>query len=152
MFVYQREAYRLITPTSFARTHSSSCSLLHNSLTNSFVFKTKLDKNETAYKWGFDKATHVQTCSRTKHKATEIKITNTNCALLTSETRLVLCFTQGVSKRALQWYSKCYRAESVTKTFTLRGVQTPWTVDSFYSFKRKRFRNTRHTVTFWIPV
>jgi hypothetical protein len=35
----------------------------------------------------------------------------------------------GVSKRALQWYS---------------------TMDSWYSFKRKRFHNTRHTVTFGI--
>jgi hypothetical protein len=31
---------------------------------------------------------------------------------------------QGVSKRALQWYSKCYCVASVTKTFTLKGVQT----------------------------
>jgi hypothetical protein len=31
---------------------------------------------------------------------------------------------QGVSKTALQWYSKCYCVESVTKTFTLKGVQT----------------------------
>jgi hypothetical protein len=31
---------------------------------------------------------------------------------------------QGVSKRALQWCSKCYCVASVTKTFTLEGVQT----------------------------
>jgi hypothetical protein len=31
---------------------------------------------------------------------------------------------QGVSKRTLQWYSKCYSVASVTKTFTLKGVQT----------------------------
>jgi hypothetical protein len=31
---------------------------------------------------------------------------------------------QGVSKRALQWYSKCYSLASVTKVFTLKGVQT----------------------------
>jgi hypothetical protein len=31
---------------------------------------------------------------------------------------------QGVSKRALQWYSKCYCVASVTKTFALKGVQT----------------------------
>jgi hypothetical protein len=30
---------------------------------------------------------------------------------------------QNVSKRALQWYSKCYVA-GVAKTFTLRGAQT----------------------------
>jgi hypothetical protein len=30
----------------------------------------------------------------------------------------------GVSKRALQWYSKCYCVASVTKTFTLKGAQT----------------------------
>jgi hypothetical protein len=31
---------------------------------------------------------------------------------------------QGVSKRALQWYSKWYCVASVTKTFALKGVQT----------------------------
>jgi hypothetical protein len=31
---------------------------------------------------------------------------------------------QGVSKKALQWYSKCYCVASVTATFTLKGVQT----------------------------
>jgi hypothetical protein len=31
---------------------------------------------------------------------------------------------QGVSKRALQRYSKCYCVASVTKTFTLEGLQT----------------------------
>jgi hypothetical protein len=30
---------------------------------------------------------------------------------------------QGVSKRALQWYSKCYRVASVTKMFTFNGVK-----------------------------
>jgi hypothetical protein len=30
----------------------------------------------------------------------------------------------GVSKRALQWFSKCYFLASVKKTFTLKGVQT----------------------------
>jgi hypothetical protein len=39
------------------------------------------------------------------------------------------------SKRALQWYSKCYCVASITKTFTLKGVQTMhrsryWTMDS----------------------
>jgi hypothetical protein len=29
---------------------------------------------------------------------------------------------QGASKRALQWYSKCYCAASITKNFTLEGV------------------------------
>jgi hypothetical protein len=28
----------------------------------------------------------------------------------------------------------------------------PWTIDSLYAFKYKRFRNTRHTVTFRIPL
>jgi hypothetical protein len=32
--------------------------------------------------------------------------------------------TQRVSNRALQWHSKCYCVTSVTKTFTLKGVQT----------------------------
>jgi hypothetical protein len=39
----------------------------------------------------------------------------------------VQCFQlslQGVLKRALQWYSKCYCVASVTKTFKLKGVQT----------------------------
>jgi hypothetical protein len=31
---------------------------------------------------------------------------------------------QGISKRALQWYFKCYCVASVTKTFTLEVVQT----------------------------
>jgi hypothetical protein len=31
---------------------------------------------------------------------------------------------QGVSKRALQRYFKCHCVPSVTKTFTLEGVQT----------------------------
>jgi hypothetical protein len=31
---------------------------------------------------------------------------------------------QGVSKRALEWYSKCCCVVGVTKTFTLKGVQT----------------------------
>jgi hypothetical protein len=57
---------------------------------------------------------------------------------------------QGVSKRALQWYSKCFCMVSVTKTFTLKGGQTThwsrcWTMVSLYSLKCKRFRNTRHT-------
>jgi hypothetical protein len=30
---------------------------------------------------------------------------------------------QGVSKRAVQWYSKCYCVASVKSTFTLEGVQ-----------------------------
>jgi hypothetical protein len=32
--------------------------------------------------------------------------------------------SQGVSKRALQWYSKCYCVASLTKTFTLKGVHS----------------------------
>jgi hypothetical protein len=44
---------------------------------------------------------------------------------------------QGVSKRVIRWYSKCYCVTSVMKTFTLKGVQiihrsTPWTLDSLY--------------------
>jgi hypothetical protein len=43
--------------------------------------------------------------------------------------------THGVSKRALQWYSKHYCVMSVTKTFTLKGIKTIhrstlWTVFS----------------------
>jgi hypothetical protein len=59
---------------------------------------------------------------------------------------------QGVSKRALQLYSKCYCLASVKKKVTLVGVQTVhlsrcWTMDWSYAFKRS---NTRHTVTFGI--
>jgi hypothetical protein len=36
----------------------------------------------------------------------------------------LLMLMQGVSKRALQRYSKCYCVASVTKTFTFEGVQT----------------------------
>jgi hypothetical protein len=57
---------------------------------------------------------------------------------------------QGVSKRSLQWYPKCYCVASVTKTFAFKGVQvirrsTPSTMS-------KRFHNARHTVTFGIPL
>jgi hypothetical protein len=37
---------------------------------------------------------------------------------------LLTLVMQGVSKRASQWYSKCYHVASATKTFTLKGVQT----------------------------
>jgi hypothetical protein len=38
---------------------------------------------------------------------------------------MVQCdFQCTVSKRALQWYSKCYCVASVTRTFTLKGVHT----------------------------
>jgi hypothetical protein len=62
---------------------------------------------------------------------------------------------QGVLKRSLQWYSKYYCVASVTKTFTLKGLQILrrwrcWTMDSLYAFKCKRFRNTHQTITFWI--
>jgi hypothetical protein len=66
--------------------------------------------------------------------------------------------TQGVSKRALQWYFKYYCVASVTKMFTLKGVQTihfstSWGTDSLYAFMCKRFCNTRHTaVTLGIPL
>jgi hypothetical protein len=64
---------------------------------------------------------------------------------------------QGVSKRVLQWYSKCCCVFSVTKTFTLKGVRSIqrsrcWTMGSLYTFKCTRFRNTSYTVTFGIPL
>jgi hypothetical protein len=40
-----------------------------------------------------------------------------------------IAIVQDVSKRALQWYFKCY-------------CVTPWTTDSLYAFKCKRFRNS----------
>jgi hypothetical protein len=47
---------------------------------------------------------------------------------------------------------KCYCVASVTKTFTLKGVQgvERWKVCT--SFEYKRFRNAHHTVTFEIPL
>jgi hypothetical protein len=59
-------------------------------------------------------------------------------------------------KEALQSYSKCYYVVSgVKKIFTLIGIQsihpsTTLTMDRSYACKR--FRNTRHTVTFGVPV
>jgi hypothetical protein len=65
----------------------------------------------------------------------------------------VLCYIiQDVSKRALQLYSRCYCVASVTKTFTLKGVQTSFKMDSLYAFKYKCFCNIRHTVTFGIQL
>jgi hypothetical protein len=66
-------------------------------------------------------------------------------------------FIQDVSKRALQRCSKCYCVTSVTKTFTLKGVQIIHrlkcsAMDSLYAFKCKRFCNTRLTVTFGISL
>jgi hypothetical protein len=78
-----------------------------------------------------------------------------NCEIwLTNETYTY--HLQGDSTRALQWYSKCYYVETVTKTFTLKSVQTIhywrcWTMDSLCAFKWKCFRNTHHAVTFEIP-
>jgi hypothetical protein len=64
---------------------------------------------------------------------------------------------RGVSERALQWYSKCYCVANVTRTFTLKGVQTihptaPTTMSTLYAFECKRSRNIRHKVTFGIPL
>jgi hypothetical protein len=64
---------------------------------------------------------------------------------------------QGVLKRAFQRYCKRYCMASVTKTFALKGLQTinrssSWTTDSLYAYECNRFRNTRHTVTFGIPL
>jgi hypothetical protein len=60
---------------------------------------------------------------------------------------------QDVSKRVLQWYSKCSCEVSVMKTFTLKAYKLSiiqqlerWTV-----CKCKCFRNTRRTTTFGIP-
>jgi hypothetical protein len=53
---------------------------------------------------------------------------------------------EGVSKRALQWYFKCYCVAIVTETFTLKDVQsiqlsTPRTMDSLYTFECKGPKN-----------
>jgi hypothetical protein len=59
-------------------------------------------ENEIVCKWSFDKATYVQACSRSKHIAEETKITNMNSALLSYETRLVLCFILLSSPQSLE--------------------------------------------------
>jgi hypothetical protein len=48
---------------------------------------------------------------------------------------------QGVSKGALQWYSKRYSVASVTKTFTIEGEQT---ILSFNASKRRLNFNGLH--------
>jgi hypothetical protein len=57
-----------------------------------------------------------------------------------------------VSKRGLQWYFKCFCVMSVTKTFTLKGIQTITShlsrcciMDSLYAFKYKRISITLTT-------
>jgi hypothetical protein len=64
---------------------------------------------------------------------------------------------QGVSQRALKWYSECYCLESDAKTFAFKGVQTihrltSSMMDSLYAFECKRVRSASHTVTFSIPL
>jgi hypothetical protein len=44
---------------------------------------------------------------------------------------------QGVSKISLQWYSKGYSVASVTKTFTLKGVQTIHRLHSFKYYEER---------------
>jgi hypothetical protein len=46
-------------------------------------------------------------------------------------------------------FGLCYCVSNVTKMFTLKGVQT---IHRLHAFMCKRFRNTRHTVTFGIPA
>jgi hypothetical protein len=43
--------------------------------------------------------------------------------LYTRHFSTILTYIQGVSKTALQWYSKCYCVADVTKTFTLKRVE-----------------------------
>jgi hypothetical protein len=66
-------------------------------------------------------------------------------------------YNAGYFKKASQWYSECYCVTNVTKMFTLKSVQTIHRsrcqkMDALYAFKYKHFRNTRHTVTFGIPL
>jgi hypothetical protein len=79
------------------------------------------------------------------------------CSSRSPAWRLSSLYIQSVSKWTLQWYSKCYFVASVTKTFTFKGTQTThcskcWMMDNLYTFKFKCFRNTRHKVTFGIPL
>jgi hypothetical protein len=46
------------------------------------------------------------------------------CTLSAGLHFIYLAQVHGVSERTLQWYAKCYYVASVTKTFTLKGVQT----------------------------
>jgi hypothetical protein len=39
-----------------------------------------------------------------------------------------------------------------SKAIPVTGRSKPWTMDSLYVFKRKLFRNTRHTVTFGMKL
>jgi hypothetical protein len=60
---------------------------------------------------------------------------------------LLHLYTGWLKKRALQCYSKCYCVASVTKTFTLKGVQTIhcsrcWKVESLYAIKSKHWTVT----------
>jgi hypothetical protein len=64
---------------------------------------------------------------------------------------------QGVSKRVLRWYPKCYCVANITKTFALKAYKLSIVRDverlvGLYAFKCYCFRNTRHTVTFGIPL
>jgi hypothetical protein len=53
---------------------------------------------------------------------------------------------QGVSERALQWYSKFYCVASVTKTFILKGVLTIHS-STFLMF----FKESKIIITIIIP-
>jgi hypothetical protein len=69
----------------------------------------------------------------------------------------LLLVIQGVSKRDFKWYSKCCCVASVMKTCELKDVRIIHrsrccTISSLYTFNCKRFRNTRHTVTFGISL
>jgi hypothetical protein len=58
---------------------------------------------------------------------------------------------QGDSKRDFQWYSKCNCGASVTKAFTLKGIQTVHR-STPYTPLRVSVYLTLATVTFGIPL
>jgi hypothetical protein len=77
-----------------------------------------------------------------------------HCVCIKGKTKVTCIFNYtGVSKIALQWYSKCYCVARVTNTFTLKCVQTIhhsrcWTMHSLYACMRKRFVANSLVLTF----
>jgi hypothetical protein len=69
------------------------------------------------------------------------------------QTREPFLYIQGVSERALQLYFKCYCVAELQKRLHLKAYKLPIVHGVVcMSVKCERFRNTRHTVTFGIPL
>jgi hypothetical protein len=61
----------------------------------------------------------------------------------------LLLLMQGVSKRALQWHSKCNCVASVTKTFILKGLQTIHRSRCWTIVKPQIFLELKYTGRHW---